>query len=53
MARQSTGELVRRLRDLVHEYDKRICNAEAVGALEFVKAEVIADALEDDKDEED
>ncbi len=53
MARQSTSELVRRLHELVHEYDERICNAEAVGALEFVKAEVIADALADDEEDDD
>ncbi len=52
MARRSTSELVRRIRDLVDEYVDRLSNAEAVGALEFVKAEIVKDAFEDDDEDE-
>ena len=51
MARRSTSELVVRLRDLTHEYDGKVSNAEVVGALEFVKAEIVRDAFDDDEDE--
>lgn len=53
MARRSTSELVERIRDLTHEYDGKVSNAEVVGALELVKAEIVKDAFEDDEEDGD
>lgn len=52
MARQSTSELLERLREVVQEYGNRVSNAEAVGALEFIKAEIV-DRASDGDDEDD
>lgn len=43
--------LVDELLDLIHKYDETMVNATAIGCLDLVKAQLIADALEEDEDD--
>lgn len=50
MARKSTDDLVKDLRIVIDRYRKRISNAECVGALEYIKREIMDESLnEEDK----
>lgn len=53
MARLSTDELTRALHAVVDGFKGRISYAEAVGALEFVKSDVLDRAKREEDEEED